>query len=60
MSPYTVTVEVTVFVEAESAEYASWTALEAILDADTQVCGNAEVAWHKAKVQPGVHYTINH
>lgn len=60
MSPYTVTMEVTVFVEAESSAEAAANAMEAIFDGDKIVCGNAEINLNDAKVQQGIHYTINH
>lgn len=58
---YTVTLPVTLFVEASSSERAVDTAMEAILNpVNFQILRNAEIDWSDAKVENGHKFTVPH
>lgn len=58
---YTVTLPVTLFVEASSPERAVDTAMEAILNpVNFQILRNAEIDWSDAKVENGHKFTVSH
>lgn len=57
--PYTVTMPVTVFITADSADEAFGVAMEAIFQADNNICANAEINITDSVVQEGHVFTID-
>lgn len=55
---FTVTMPVTVFVTADSADEAFGVAMEAIFQADSNICANAEINITDSVVQNGHVFTI--
>jgi hypothetical protein len=60
-SLYTVTLPVTLFVEASSSEKAVDTAMNAILNpVNFHILRNAEIDWSDAKIELGHKFTVPH